>query len=233
MAPPRERVVAVVAHPDDAELMFYGTLRRYRQRGASVTVVVTTTGINGISLADQRRGTSLTSRQRPAESAASYDGSGIDLVFLGFADGALVADRDLISRVEAELARVGCTVLLTHSLHSGTDHQDHRAVAQAAVNAATRTGTCGTILHGQPHAPRGDFRPTVLVDITDLLADKVMALAAHQSQAGRWYLGEDYTLHRAANAGWTLAPTRAADGRRFEAFETSLTTLLDTDDEDR
>ncbi|MFE6052813.1 PIG-L deacetylase family protein [Kitasatospora sp. NPDC056446] len=226
MAPPREHVVAVVAHPDDAELMCYGTLRRYREHGAAVTVVVVTTGVNGVSLADRDRGVSLTDQERAAESAASYDGSGIDLLLLGFTDGALVPDRQLVSGIEAELVRLGCTVLITHSLHAGPDHQDHLAVAQAAVNAATRVGTCTTILHGQPHAPRGDFHPTVLVDITDLLPDKVKALSEHQSQAGRWYLGGEYTRHRAADAGWTLAPARAADGHRFEAFETSLITLF-------
>ncbi|WAL74554.1 PIG-L family deacetylase [Kitasatospora sp. YST-16] len=232
MQPPREQVVAVVAHPDDAELMCYGTLLRYREQGAAVTVVVVTTGVNGVSLTDRDRGVSLTGRERTGESAASYAGSGIDLVTLGFADGALAPDRELVSRIEAELARLGCTVLITHSLHAGPDHQDHLAVAQAAVNAATRIGTCATILHGQPHAPRGDFHPTVLVDITDLLPDKVKALTAHRSQAGRWYLGEDFTRHRAAAAGWSLAPVRAAAGRRFEAFETSLITLL-APEEDR
>ncbi|MGW2539517.1 PIG-L deacetylase family protein [Kitasatospora sp. NPDC001574] len=232
MPSPPEQVVAVVAHPDDAELMCYGTLHRYRQQGAAVTVVVVTTGVNGVSLADRDRGVSIIDRERETESAASYDGSGIDLVTLGFTDGALVADRQLVSGIEAKLVRLGCTVLITHSLHGGPDHQDHLAVAQAAVNAATRVGTCATILHGQPHAPRGDFRPTVLVDITGLLTDKVQALAAHQSQAGRWYLGEDFTRHRAAEAGWSLAPTRASAGRRYEAFETSLITLL-TPEEDQ
>ncbi|MFE6489730.1 PIG-L family deacetylase, partial [Streptomyces sp. NPDC057757] len=107
MAPPREHVVAVVAHPDDAELMCYGTLRRYRQQGAAVTVVVVTTGVNGVSLADRDRGVSLTDQERAAESAASYAGSGIDLLVLGFSDGALVPDRQLVSGIEAELVRLG------------------------------------------------------------------------------------------------------------------------------
>ena len=49
LAPAAERVVAVVAHPDDAELMCYGTLRRYRQLGAAATVVTVSRGAGGIS----------------------------------------------------------------------------------------------------------------------------------------------------------------------------------------
>ncbi|MFC9683283.1 PIG-L deacetylase family protein [Streptomyces sp. NPDC056948] len=221
-----DHVVAVVAHPDDAEMMAYGTLRRYRERGAAVTVVVATTGVNGVSLTDRDQGVRLGREERVAESAASYTGTGIDLVCLQLTDGALVANQELISRVEAELVRLGCTVLLTHSRHAGNDHQDHLAVAQAAANAATRVATCTTILHGEPHAPRSGFRPTVLVDITDWIDAKVKALEAHQTQTGRWYLSEEYTHHRARDAGWRLAPARAARGRCFEVFEASLITLI-------
>jgi LmbE family N-acetylglucosaminyl deacetylase len=220
-----ERVAALVAHPDDAEMMCYGTLRRFRQRGAEVTVVVATTGVNGVSLTDRAEGTLLAARDRVAESAASYAGTGIAVTCLGLTDGALAPDRELVSRIEAELARLGCTVLITHSQHGGNDHQDHIAVARAAANAATRVASCASILHGEPHAPRSSFRPTVLVDITGLVDDKVAALQAHQTQAGRWYLSEEYTRHRAAAAGWHLAPARAAAGRVFEAFEATLVTL--------
>lgn len=226
MLTPDDHLVAVVAHPDDAEMMAYGTLRRARQLGAAVTVVVATTGINGVSLADRDRGRQLTGEHRAAESTASYTDTGITVVCLGLTDGALTADRELISLVEAELVRLRCTVLLTHTRHGANDHQDHLAVAQAAANAATRVGTCATILHGEPHAPRTDFHPTVLVDVTEWIDDKVKALQAHQSQAGRWYLGEEYTRHRAAAAGWRLAPLHAAAGRCFEAFETTLITLF-------
>ncbi|QXE38403.1 hypothetical protein KQY30_33400 [Streptomyces sp. GMY02] len=82
------------------------------------------------------------------------------------------------------------------------------------------------MLYGEPHAPRRGFTPTVLVDITAFLDDKVKALARHESQRGRWYLGETYTRLRATAAGWRLRPSDAAAGRAFEAFETPLLTLL-------
>ncbi|MGG7574117.1 PIG-L deacetylase family protein [Streptomyces sirii] len=224
-AGPGERVVAVVAHPDDAELLCYGTLRRAQAAGASVTIVVVTHGANGIDLADAAAGRRLDEAERAREVRSAWEGTGIDMAFLGLTDGALVADRGLISAVERELSRLACTVLITHSPRAANDHQDHLAVAAATANAATRLSTCHTVLHGEPHAPRTEFRPTVLVDITDVLDDKVLALKAHQSQAGRWYLDEDYTRHRAAQAAWRLRPLAAADGRVYESFETSLLTL--------
>ncbi|MEW1700812.1 PIG-L family deacetylase [Streptomyces sp. NPDC091278] len=227
---PGERVVAVVAHPDDAELLCYGTLRRAAGAGATVTVVVVTHGANGVSLADAADGHRLGTDERAAEVRAAWDSTGIHLAFLGLPDGALAADRHLISAVEAELVRLGCTLLITHSLNADTDHQDHRALAAAAANAATRVPGCHTVLHGEPHAPRTAFTPTVLVDITEHLDAKTAALAAHRTQAGRWYLGKDYTHHRAAQAGWRLRPAGAAAGRAYESFETSVLTLFARED---
>ncbi|MGP3684479.1 PIG-L deacetylase family protein [Streptomyces sp. IBSNAI002] len=218
-------VVAVVAHPDDAELLCGGTLLRLHQGGTRVSVLTATHGANGVSVADSAAGRRLSQEERVLESAAAWAGTGIELSCLGLEDGALTADRHLISLLEAELVRSGCTTLITHSPRGANDHQDHLAVAAAASNAATRVTTCHTVLYGEPHAPRSGFTPTVLVDITDVLDDKVKALHAHQSQAGRWYLSEEYTRHRAADAGWRLHPAAAAAGRAFEAFETPLLTL--------
>ncbi|MFF2128698.1 PIG-L deacetylase family protein [Streptomyces olivochromogenes] len=221
-----ERVAAVVAHPDDAELMAYGTLRRYLQLGAAVTVVMASSGTNGVSIADTARGLRLAAQARWHEVRQAWDGTGAEVTCLGLTDGALRADHDLISRVEGELVRLGCTTLITHSPAVANDHQDHLALGKAAANAATRVASCHTVLYGQPHAPRSGFNPTVLVDIKPFLDEKVLALSRHATQGGRWYLSDDYTRHRAADAGWRLRPAAAALGHPFEAFETPLLTLL-------
>ncbi|QUC63477.1 PIG-L family deacetylase [Streptomyces sp. A2-16] len=221
-----ERVVAVVAHPDDAELLAYGTLRHFRRLGATVTVLCLTHGVNGVSLTDAARGARLTERERIDEAQAAWDGTGVEVTCLGLPDGALHPDRELISLVEGDLRARECNILITHSPSAGNDHQDHLAVGAAATNAATRVPTCHTVLYGEPHAPHSGFAPTVLVDITDFLDDKIKALARHTSQRGRWYLREDYIRHRAADAAWRLHPAYAAQGAAFEAFESPLLTLF-------
>ncbi|MFE3205789.1 PIG-L deacetylase family protein [Embleya sp. NPDC059237] len=219
---PHARVVAVVAHPDDAELMFYGTLRHWSDTGATVTVVVATHGTNGVLLHDRLAGVQLDPRTRPAENADSFQGTDIAVECLGMTDGALTCDIDLVTAIEDTLTRHACTALLTHPVHTGNDHQDHHALARAALNAATRVATCTTILHGRPHAPHQHTTPTVLIDITTHLDDKIKALARHRSQTGRHYLDEPYTRWRAAGEAWTTLPAHAAAGRSFEALTPSL-----------
>ncbi|MGY1897947.1 PIG-L deacetylase family protein [Nocardia gipuzkoensis] len=215
-------IVCVVAHPDDAELLCYGTLRRAARSGTKVTVIIVSTGVNGVSLADTAAGTKIQGLTRVAESNDAYAGTGIDVVCLGFQDGALKADRALISAIEQALVERECHALLTHSPSARNDHQDHLAVAAAALNAVVRIPTCRIILHGEPHSPRSEFKPNYLVDITDYIDDKIVALGKHSTQAGRWYLSEQFTRDRAAAAGWRLAPHLAAEQRYFEAFECSL-----------
>ncbi|MFG2821692.1 PIG-L deacetylase family protein [Kitasatospora sp. NPDC048365] len=219
------RVVAVVAHPDDDLLMFYGTLRTWSDAGATVTVIVATHGANGVSVADRAAGITLNPTQRLVELGACYQDTGIAVECLDFEDGALEADRELVTAIETALTRLRCTVLLTHAPHGGNDHQDHRAVARAALNAAARVPTCTTILHGKPHAPHHDFTTSVLVDITPYIDDKVKALQAHASQAGRYYLTEDYTRWRATGPNWSLLPARADSERSFEELAPSLLLL--------
>jgi N-acetylglucosamine malate deacetylase 1 len=217
---PDESVVAITAHPDDAELLCYGTLRAFQAAGATVAVVIVTRGHNGTSIYDDVP--SLLDHQRMAESCASFAGTEITVQFLDFTDGELSVTRPLVSSIEHELAARHCTVLITHSTTSATDHQDHRCVGLSAVNAASRVSTCHTILHGEPHAPRSGFSPNVLVDVSDYIDAKVDALTRHRTQAGRWYLTERYVRDRARAVGWKTDPSRAAIGRSFEGFECSL-----------
>lgn len=219
-------VVCVVAHPDDAELMCYGTLRLASEAGAKVSLVVVTLGVNGVSLVDGAAGMRIAAETRMAETTQAYADTGIDIACLGLVDGGLTANRELISAIEAALAERDCQVLLTHSLAAGNDHQDHIAVAAATANAVVRAPSCRMILHGEPHSPRSSFHPNYLVEITDLIDDKVAALRKHQTQAGRWYLSERFTRDRAAAAGWGLAPHLAAEGRYFEAFECTLSVIV-------
>jgi LmbE family N-acetylglucosaminyl deacetylase len=216
-------IVAVVAHPDDAELMCFGTLLRRAREGAEVSVVIATHGAGGVSIADRAQGLRLDQRTRVAESVATYEGTGIAVTALGFADGALRADLDLISAIEHELGARRCATLITHKPNASTDHQDHHAVGAAATNAVTRVPSCTSILYGEPHAPRSGFAPDYFVELDEaLLAAKVDALQQHATQAGRWYLSEHYTRHRAYASAWAASPRLADNGAAFEAFERPL-----------
>lgn len=216
-------VVAVVAHPDDAELLFFGTLQLAVARGALAIVIVVTRGERGVSLREEGS-RAIVADARLDECKNAFANSHVVVDTLGLPDGQLHAVPDLASRVEAVLQELNCTTLLTHDPQANNDHQDHLALGKAAVNAGRRVAV-GTIAAGQPIQPGATFLPTVLVDVSAYLTDKIDALNEHESQAGRWYLSPEFTMARAQAAGWNSYPQRTASGRYYEALR--LITALD------
>lgn len=219
---PGDIVVAVVAHPDDAEMMFYGILRGMRARGARVVVLLVTHGERGVSIRDANDGGAIADGERLGEVTAAYLGTDIELRALGRPDGSLYLENDLVTAIESELLDIQPTIVLTHSPRAGSDHQDHHAVGVATTNALNRVASCRRLYFGQPHRPGARFRPNLLVRIDEYIEDKIIALEAHQSQGDRWYLSAEYTRARALDLGWKYRPAQSRGEYYFEALECEL-----------
>lgn len=136
-----ERVLAICAHPDDAEFMFGGTVARLIESGSDVAYLVCTDGMLGGE--DPEVDAAELGARRRAEQRAAADRLGVGVItFLGLADGTLVAGprlRKLLSRV---IRTARPDLLLTHQpvrslvFPIGASHPDHLAVGEAALCAA-------------------------------------------------------------------------------------------------
>lgn len=185
-----ERVLAMVAHPDDAELLCAGTLARARANGAAIGIAVLCQGDKGQpehpipNLAAVRR----------REMIAAARLLGAQLFDAGAPDGTLTDDR--VTRLKAtELLR--CfrpTLVLAHAPEDY--HPDHRA-ASALTEAATwfcasagqktraRAMASAPALWWMDTISMHGFTPGFYVDITAFLALKEQLLARHRSQLAR------------------------------------------------
>ena len=194
----RETVLAVGAHPDDAEIGAGGTLAAYHQMGHQVAVLTLSRGARG----GQEQARANESRQ-----AAQVLGARLYLEDL---EDTRISEGDptirIISRVIAE---VQPTMIYTHSLHDV--HQDHRNVHRAVMVAARQIGR---VFCFQSPSATVEFRPTRFVRIDEQLETKLAAIEAFGSQvAVRAYLEPD--LISATARYWS----RFGDGRFAEAFE--------------
>ncbi|MCA9017616.1 MAG: PIG-L family deacetylase, partial [Planctomycetaceae bacterium] len=126
----QERLLAVVAHPDDAELLCAGTLARARQEGAAVGICVLCQGDKGQpdppipNLADVR--------QQEMHSAAKLLGAA--LFFGENPDGALFDCLEQRRQLTEIIRQFSPTLVLAHS--QSDYHADHRA-ASVITEAAT------------------------------------------------------------------------------------------------
>ena len=186
-----ERVLAVVAHPDDAELLCAGTLARARQDGATIAVCVMCKGDKGQpptpipELAAVRRD----------EAAAATKLLGAELLTGDFPDGELADTMEARRKLISIYRGFRPTLVLAHA--PADYHPDHRAASALAEAASWFAASGGYMpehpaLSSQPALWWMDtinmsgFEPSFFVNVSQFAELKHQMLRCHQSQLARW-----------------------------------------------
>lgn len=175
----RLNIVAVGAHPDDAESGCGGTLRKFSAAGHAVTVLYLTRGEAGI--AGQSAAEAAVTRTAEAERACQLLGA--TPVFFGQLDGATVFDAAAIMRMEATLAGLHPDLVFAH--WPVDSHPDHQVAGALVIQARLRTARAFELFFYEVCAGQQTmtFRPTDYVDITDVQEVKRTAVFCHASQS--------------------------------------------------
>ncbi len=173
-------ILAITAHPDDAELLMGGTLARAAREGKR-------TGV--LDLAAGEAGTRGDSTTRMKEAAAAAE-----ILQLAVRENAGLPDAHIEQNVENRMIIAKWIrlfqpeVLLIH--HRGGRNPDHYAASTLAREAAYSAGLA-KLNDGKPgHRPRRileavsflSMPPTLTVDITSSFETKLEALRAYESQ---------------------------------------------------
>jgi LmbE family N-acetylglucosaminyl deacetylase len=192
-----ERVVVIVAHPDDAEFICGGTVARWAQEGSEVIYVIATKGQAGsddLSWSTEELTTIRMKEQRAAAQILGVE----EVVFLDHPDGSVVATLALRQDLTREIRqwRPNAVIAMDPTVRyrdSYLNHPDHRAVADAALDAvypdARNPRQFPSLLEAGllPHRVEalylsGAPEPNVSIDITDTIDRKLQALRQHRSQ---------------------------------------------------
>ena len=173
-------ILAFGAHPDDVELAASGTLVRAERGGATTGVITLTRG---------EMGTRGNLRTRAAEFDAASAIMGLSHhEMLALPDGRLAADensRDLLVReIREHRPRI---VLLPWAEDR---HPDHGAASRIVQEAAFLAGLRKIDTGQEPHRPAElvfymsswEFRPSFIVDISDVIEEKRRAIQAYGTQ---------------------------------------------------
>ena len=206
------KVLAVMAHPDDVELLCAGTLILLRKAGWDVHIATMTAG----DLGSMRHTRAAISKIRRKEAAASATLIGAGYTCLEF-DDLTVSYSEKPKRVVTGLLRaVRPDLMILHSPDCYmADHTESAKIAREAAFASTIPNWKAS-LNGKPAKPC-EKMPAILyadpvdqvdhlgrrvaaryvVDITSVIDEKEKMLAAHASQRS-WLQeqhGEDEYLH--------------------------------------
>ncbi|MGE5280056.1 MAG: PIG-L deacetylase family protein [Deltaproteobacteria bacterium] len=162
-------ILAIGAHPDDIEFGCGGTLMRCAQKGHQVFLLVLTSG--GV-------GGSPEKRRCEQERAAHYMKA--RRVFWGdFIDTEVPRDRSVITLIEETIKKTRPDLVLFNYL--ADIHQDHRALARAALSASRYIRE---VLYYEVPTTQA-FEPDVFVDISRVMTKKLTLLRVHCSQVHR------------------------------------------------
>ncbi|HEX2851324.1 MAG TPA: PIG-L family deacetylase [Acidimicrobiales bacterium] len=225
MTAPAERVLAVYAHPDDADVSCGGTLALWAGAGATVEVVVCAAGDKGSIDPGADRDALAARRAEEVHDAAAVLGVASSHL-LAIPDGELANDASLREHLVGLVRRVRPEIVVCPdptAVFFGAgylNHRDHRVAGWATLDVAAHEA-------GNPHyfpdagaAHRvrevwlsGSLEPDTWVDIGESVDRKAEALLRHESQlgeAGEWL--RSAVRERAEEAG------RAAGVRYAEGF---------------
>ena len=222
--------LAVYAHPDDCEISAGGTLARWADAGAEVTLLVTTLGEKGSG--DPDEDLDELARTRAGETARASERLGFSgTVHLEHRDAELPDDRTLrgeIVRCVRELRPEVVVCPDPTAVFFGDqyyNHADHRVTGFATLDAiAPASGNPhyypehlrdGLAVH-KVHTAflSGTLEPNCWIDIAETLDHKIEALFCHQSQlteTDEWF--RQFLRERAEDAG-SVAGVRYAEGFR-------------------
>lgn len=186
-------LLAIVAHPDDAELLCAGTLIRAADAGHATGVLDLTGG---------EAGTAGSASLRSEESAAATAIMGLaERRNAGLPDGALENTPTARARVAGIIRELRPRTVIV--MWPEARHPDHRIASQLAYDACFVAGLKRAPVEGEAFRPRKVLyamsyrehapKPTFVVDITAHMDRKLEAVFAYGSQfGGKKGMGEVY-----------------------------------------
>lgn len=195
-----KRAMFIYAHPDDIEFGVAGTAALWARNGSEITYVVITDG--NVGSHEEGMTAEKLAEIRRAEQTAAANVVGATCIFLGYHDGMLeptmALRKDLVRLIRRHKPNVvvcGDPTFFYHDTY--INHPDHRAAAQAALEAVfpaaemfllfSELAEEGLTPHKTNYVYISNSRnANYYVDISDTLELKLKALRQHTSQLGDW-----------------------------------------------
>jgi len=226
---PNVDLLAIFPHPDDAELTCGGTLIKSSRQGYKV-------GILDLSAGEMASRGSVELRAQEAGRAASILGVTIRQN-LGLPDSRITNDPETRLSVARVMRRLKPSLVITTAPSPFGRHPDHRVCAELVRDACFIAGLKTIEPELAAHRPRKvlhsityreDYlKPTFVVDISDVMEEKLASIEAYESQfGGATQAGEVYPngeslseiiRHQAAHYGSLI---RVRYGEPFHTTET-------------
>lgn len=194
-----QKILVILAHPDDPEFFCGATLARWAKAGHEITYCLLTCGDKG-NVNTTLSGDDLCQRRHKEQRKAAKIIGAKEVHFLDRPDGYLAPDMDTRRAVTRAIRQFTPDILVTcdptnlfPSDYYPLNHPDHRAAGQAVLDAVFPAAGSELffpelLAEGrQPHQPREVWlsltsEPNTTIDVTDTWEIKINAILEHKSQ---------------------------------------------------
>lgn len=193
-----QRVLVIMAHPDDPDFSCSGTVAQMARQGIEVTYMILTNGDKGNHNPEITRNQLIAMRKIEQRAAADLYGVK-DVLFMGEEDGFLRPTPEIRERVTRQIRRIRPELIICPhpARYFGgkgyINHPDHRnagLVALEAIFPATDNPMFYPEMADEGYLPHkisylyitGDEEPNVEIDITEDINTKIQAILCHKSQ---------------------------------------------------
>jgi LmbE family N-acetylglucosaminyl deacetylase len=195
-----QKILVILAHPDDPEFFCGATLARWASQGHAITYYLLTRGDKGTNDRNQDPEELASLREREERAAANVLGVK-EVHFLTYPDGFLGDQPDARREVTRIIRREKPDILLTSDPtnyfpnEASLNHPDHRAAGQIVIEAyfpaAGNPKFFPELLAEglEPHSVKEVWfsltaQPNIVFDVTEFWQRKIEALHHHKSQIG-------------------------------------------------
>ena len=194
LPPGGQRILVIMAHPDDAEFICGGTIARLSAEGRDIFYLLVTSGNKGSHEAGMQPERLARMREEEQRHAAASLGVR-EVTFLGHNDGEVEVTLALRAELVREIRRVQPDVLFTFDPWRPYEiHPDHRNVGLCALDAVASARMPmyfpeQMTADVQAHRLKQVYffstnQPNHWVDVSDFMEKKLEALHCHTSQIG-------------------------------------------------
>ncbi|NWF63676.1 MAG: PIG-L family deacetylase [Chloroflexi bacterium] len=196
----KQKILVILAHPDDPEFFCGATLAKWALEGHTIQYILLTCGDKGFNPAttpDMTPEKLCGIRHLEQTEAASVIGAEPPL-FLDLPDGCLIPDLNLRRDIVREIRKHKPDILVTCDPQNlfalyGINHPDHRACGQAVLDAVFPAAGNPAyfpdlLAQGfEPHMPKEIWcaltnQPNTTIDVTATWEIKLQGILKHKSQ---------------------------------------------------
>lgn len=181
----KNKILAIYSHPDDPELVCYGTLKKLKKKKNDINILILSKGES-----------SLTSRglSRIKYSEKALKKITKNLYFENLEDGKIVFNNDNLSLIDKYLKKIKPNIVITHytNVDGSSTHQDHHNTRLMVSNAARRATFVKYLLLSEPEYNIKEFIPNLYVDITPHFNEKITSLKFHKNENKKYYFKKNY-----------------------------------------